>query len=240
MMNQALEFAASVVLLQLLPEFKLLAIALTGRSPHGRIPALPLVLSSLKGFCNAYYTACIKCIIVSVTIVNSVLRALGKQSSTMSVTLTGPRCTPMSWGAGVMSIFCGLASITLSFWYANQFRLVVLSDRSLFIWIQNARRNAASPWKNVFSLLAAPSVLCIWSVILYTIHLVTSTNQCQASPGPTSDFNDVLLPARLPWVHISIGTNVIKAIVAVFAFLLWTYMVHAMRAFAELNDPTPR
>ncbi|KAI0777052.1 hypothetical protein BC629DRAFT_630351 [Irpex lacteus] len=145
-------------------------------------------------------------------------------------TLMGPDCAPMSWGAAVMSLFCGLASITLSFWNANQLRWVTLDNQSILIWMENAKRNASSPWKNASALLAAPSTLCIWSILLYALHLVTSS-QCQANPG----VDHISLPSRMTWFSTLVEPRIVKTVVVIAAFLLWTYTVHAMRAFAQLT-----
>lgn len=67
---------------------------------------------------------------------SSVLRALAKQGSATSITLSSPNCAPVSWGAGVMSILSALSSIILSFWYASNLRQVAFQRDSGLIWIQ--------------------------------------------------------------------------------------------------------
>ncbi|KAI0690159.1 hypothetical protein BC835DRAFT_1365776 [Cytidiella melzeri] len=205
----------------------LLAPAL-GLQASNAVTSLAEVLGGLRDLFSAYYAICVYHIVISGAIAHSVLRALAKQDPSM--TLTRTNCAPLSYTAGVMSILLGLASVTLSFCYASHFRLLSLSNLSLRIWMQNARRNAKHPWKNVPALLAAPSALCIWSVILFMLHLI-SWDQCQSVIE--YDPEQVLLRAH------SFQPRTLKAAVAVCGFLLWTYTVRAMRAFAQLNDPSP-
>ena len=76
---------------------------------------------------------------------------MAKQGSATSITLEGPGCASISWGAGVMSIFFALASMTLSFWFALHLRWVaVLPPSGLYMWIQvSAQKISVVPHKVV-------------------------------------------------------------------------------------------
>ena len=72
------------------------------------------------------------------------------------------------------------------------------------------------------------------SVVLYIAHWVTFT-QCEAVSSPIADVNIAPPLQRLSLAPRMVHPDTMKAVVAVSVLLLWTYTVHAMRAFADFD-----